>query len=204
MKAVDKVALWSLVAVALLCTACTTTPKVRVDKDATMNFSNYKSFTWFVPPTDTLKAEPQPIAAAAELKSNAKSAVDTITENRVRAVLIGVLQSKGYQLNEATPDFRVSYMLSVYERPKKSGVSLGVGAGGGSGHVSGGVGLSIPLGKRTNTMVTMTIDIIDTARNAQVWTGSYEERMPVGPLSDADANKLVTTILARFPTDASK
>jgi len=70
--------------------------------------------------------------------------------------------------------------------------------------MSGGVGVSVPVGKSTNTMGTMTIDIIDATRNAQVWTGSYEQKIPKDALTDEDAKKIVSTILARFPTDSKK
>jgi Domain of unknown function (DUF4136) len=53
-------------------------------------------------------------------------------------------------------------------------------------------------------MGTMTIDIIDAARNAQVWTGTYEQKVKDAGMSDEEANKLVTTILSRFPGDAPK
>jgi hypothetical protein len=63
--------------------------------------------------------------------------------------------------------------------------------------------VSIPIGKHTDVVGAMTIDMIDTVRNSQVWTGSYEDKVEAAGLSDANAQKLVTTILARFPPDKS-
>jgi hypothetical protein len=125
-------------------------------------------------------------------------------ENRVHNAVIAALQAQGYSLNEASPDFRVSYSLNVYEKQKDSGMRIGLGAGGGGGNMSGGVGVSIPVGATKNTMGTMTIDIVDAARNAQVWTGTYERKVESEGLSDETANKIVTTILSRFPTDSKK
>jgi hypothetical protein len=118
--------------------------------------------------------------------------------------VVAALQAKGYTLNETSPDFRVSYAFNVYEKQKDSGMRIGVGAGGGGGNMSGGVGMSIPVGKTKNTVGTMTIDIIDATRNAQVWTGTYERKVEPEGVSDENANKIVTTILERFPPDSKK
>jgi hypothetical protein len=82
-------------------------------------------------------------------------------------------------------------------------MSIGIGAGGGSGNVGGGVGLSIPVGKRTENVALMTIDIVDAKRNAQVWTGSTEERIKGDNASDEAVNAMVGKILARFPNGPS-
>lgn len=76
---------------------------------------------------------------------------------------------------------------------------IGVGAGGGSGNVGGGVGLSLPVGKRNESVAALTVDIIDATRNAQVWTASYEEKLKEKELSDAEAQKLVGAVLAKYP-----
>ncbi|HYM34126.1 MAG TPA: DUF4136 domain-containing protein [Steroidobacteraceae bacterium] len=173
----------SQVVILVLAVGCASEPKVRVDKDAHVDFASYKTFAWF---------EPQ--AAA---KDQPKT--DTLVSQRVRSTLIAALQSRGYSLTEAQPDFRVSYVLSVYERPKESGMRLGVGAGGASGNVAGGVGLSVPIGKRTEFVGAMTIDIIDGKRNSQVWTGSYQAIVKSRDISDTETDKLVSTILAKYP-----
>ncbi len=202
MKAVTKNSVFLLAAVTLLFTACSTPTKVRVDKDDAVNFANYKTFAWLAPQKESPKGEVKPLAGK-DAKPAATPEINSLTESRVRAAVIAALQAKGYTLNEAAPDFRVSYVLNVYERPKDSGMRIGLGAGGGSGRVGGGVGLSIPIGKRTNLMGAMTIDIVDAARNAQVWTGSFEDKVEEGGVGDASAQKLVAKILARFPTDTA-
>lgn len=163
----------------LVCVAsCSSGPKVRVDRDSHTDFASYKTFSWQDP--------------------SENHRTSTLVGERVKGAIVGALQSKGYKLTDS-PDFRVSYVLNVYERPKQSGVRLGVGAGGSSGNVGGGVGLSIPLGKRTEIAGTMTIDIIDAKRNAQVWTGSYDTIVSNLDITDADASNLVATILAKYP-----
>jgi hypothetical protein len=181
----------------MLLVACATPPKVRVDKDSSTNFASYKTFAW-------LGVRNSPPAATAAPGHPITPEGNSIAENRVRNAVIEVLQAKGYVLTNGNPDFRVSYALNVYEKHKDSGMRIGLGAGGGGGNMSGGVGVSVPVGKATDTMGTMTIDIIDATRNAQVWTGAYEQKIGKDALTDEDAKKIVSTILARFPTDSAK
>ncbi len=200
MKSSSRVSTLALAATMLLLAACAAPPKVRVDKDSSTNFASYKTFAWFVPqraPAETA-VSPGPAAAPAAPEMN------TLVENRVHNAIAAALQAKGYLFNETNPDFRVSYVLNVYERQKDSGMRIGVGAGGGSGNVAGGVGFTIPVGKTRNMMGTMTIDIVDSVRNAQVWTGSYEQPVEAEGISDESATTFVSTILARFPTDPPK
>ena len=123
-----------------------------------------------------------------------------MAHNRMRGAIQSNLQEKGYTIDENAPNFKVSYALSVFDRPKSSGMSIGLGAGRSTGNASGGVGVSMPLGSRTETVALLTVDIIDAGRNAQVWTGSYEKRVR-DAVTDEDAKELVTKILEKFPPD---
>lgn len=212
-------------------------PKVRIDQDKQTNFADFKSFAWLeVKPdvrsdvqSESTTAQPKPIppSNSSDLKSKSQKSsqassqaasleppsdkVSSLATRRVRSAVLASLQSKGYTLNEGHPDFRVSCVFNVFERPKESGMRIGLGAGGGSGHVGGGLGFSIPIGKRTETIGAMTLDVIDVARNAQVWTGSYESKITVGgkgddgggdrgKVGDEEIQRMVTAILAKFPT----
>jgi hypothetical protein len=154
-------------------------PAVRVDRDANTNFANYKSFGWLA--TD-------------------KAVTTSLTEERIRSAVVASLQSKGYVFDERSADFRVAFTLNTYEKPKEGGMRIGLGAGGGSGNVGGGVGVSFPIGKRHIMAGTLTLDIIDAGRNAQVWTGSYESRVEADELAESTAQKLVSTVLEKFPS----
>ena len=200
-----------LVATICLLAACASEPKVRIDKDANVNFAEYKTFAWYTPPPAPSAAAQSDAAAKSETADEsakeakpAASKVNSLTESRVHTAIADVLTAKGYVFDADSPGFRVNYLLNVSERPKDSGMRIGLGAGGGSGNVAGGVGLSIPIGKRTNTVGAMTIDIIDSQRNSQVWTGFYEAVLKEETLSDADAKRLAETILAKFPAHASQ
>jgi len=177
------VKLCSVAAASVLLAACASQPKVRVDKDANTNIAAYKTFGWF----------------AGDKKEGAQAA-DSLVSQRVRNAVVTSLQSKGYALNDTAPDVQISYALRVYERPKESGMRIGVGAGGGSGNVGGGVGMSIPVGKRNESVAAMTLDAVDPVRKAQVWTASYEMRIAGQDITDAEAQKLIDTLLEKYPS----
>jgi hypothetical protein len=170
------------VAVLVALAACESAPKVRVDKDANTNFAAYKTFGWF----------------ATEAKEGAQP-LDSLVSQRVRGAILATMQSKGYVLDEANPNFQISYVLHIHERPKDSGMRIGVGAGGGTGNAGGSVGLSIPVGKRTETVAALTLDIVDPMRKAQVWTAAYQLPLKQQDLSDEEAKKLVDTVLEKYP-----
>jgi len=179
-----KIMQWcSVVVAAVLLAACASQPKVRVDKDANTNIAAYKTFGWF-----------------GDEKKDGAQAADSLVAQRVRNAIVTSLQSKGYSLNEAAAEVRISYALRVYERPKDSGMRIGVGAGGGSGNVGGGVGMSIPVGKRNESVAAMTLDAVDAGRKAQVWTASYEMRIAGQDITDAEAQKLIDTLLEKYPS----
>ncbi len=173
------------IAAAVALAACSNPPKARVDQDSHANFSGYKTFGWLVPKQEGAKEE--------------KAKIGTLVSERVHASLTATLQSKGLTRDDSEPDVRVSYVLNVYERPKQSGMRIGLGAGGGSGNVGGGVGLSLPVGKRNESVAAMTVDVVEVARNTQVWTGSHEIVIKEKDASDTEIQKLVDTILAKYP-----
>lgn len=171
-----------LTAMALLA-ACAGAPKVKVDQDRKANFASYQTFAYVTTP----------------VAEEAKPSAMALSDQRARGTLTTVLQDKGYALDEARPDVRVSYVFNVYERPKQTGMRIGLGAGGGSGNVGGGVGVSLPIGKRNETVAAMTVNVIEAARNEQVWFGSSELVLQGNVATDADVKTLTETILAKYP-----
>jgi hypothetical protein len=178
------VARWTVSSAALFLCACSSTgPTVRVDKAPDVDVSQYQSFGWLVP---------------------VNKPPGTLTEQRVQAAISEVLRAKGYAEDTQHPDMEVTYTLKTYDRPKSSGMSVGIGAGGGSGHVGGGVGISLPIGKRRETAGTMSVDVFDAARKAQVWTGSLDTTFERPDLTPEDAKRAVGEILKKFPNRGQK
>jgi Domain of unknown function (DUF4136) len=166
-----------------LLSACASSSKVHVDQDSHVSFANYRSYAWTEPAPATGESAP----------------ALTLDAQRVRASVGAALQAKGYVPDQAHPDVRISYVLNVYERPKQSGMSIGLGAGGATGNVGGGVGVSLPLGKRVETVASLTVNVVDAARNEQVWVGASEVVLKGKDATDADVQKLSDEILAKYP-----
>jgi hypothetical protein len=180
---------------------CTTKPNVRIDQDSKVKLSEYRAFGWY---KQSVAAPPASVPSDAgkvvtPTPTPTPAPASSLTEDRAHSAVADLLQAKGYVFNAETTDFRVNVILNVIERPKESSMRLGVGAGGGSGNVSGGMGLSIPVGKSSEFAAAMTIDIIDSTRNAQVWTGSYQKVVKKADASAAEITTMAETILAKFP-----
>lgn len=165
-----------LLTMATMAGCATPAPQVRVDsiEDA---LPNCQTFAW----------NPSPGTDAA-----------SFTDQRVQGIVMQTLEAKGYTQSADKPDCRITYHLSTHENPQ-SKPRVGVGMGGGSGGVGGGVGISLPIGKKKAQSGTFTLDVIDAAKNAQVWSGSIDASFDSTELSDADARAVVEKVLAKYP-----
>ncbi len=169
----------SLMGVAMLAGCTATAPsRVRVDM-AESGLPDCKTFEW-------LPTQQQPA---------------TLTEQRVKSEVLAKLKDKGYAEAEKA-DCRVTYVLNIHERPK-SKPSVGVGAGGGSGGLGGGIGVSLPIGKRNEQAGTFTIDVVDAAKNAQVWSGSIDATFAKAELNENEAREVVAKVLDKYPNRAA-
>ena len=127
----------------------------------------------------------------------------SFTEQRVRTAALQQLQAKGYSLSTDKPDCRITYVLSTQDQPKPK-PSVGVGVGGGSGGARGGIGVSVPIGRHKEQVGTFTLDVVDVAQNAQIWSGTVDVAYQAGEVSEEDAAEAVRVILQEFPDHAAK
>jgi hypothetical protein len=177
----NRILLLCLSALLLAASGCATqSAQVRVDK-ADTDLSKCRTFDW------------RPVSSDAA----------SFTDQRVRAASLKRLEEKGYTLSTDKPDCQVTYVLSTQDRPKPK-PSVGVGAGGGSGGMRGGIGVSVPIGRHKEQVGTFTLDIVDVAQNAQIWSGSVDVAVQAREVSDEEADEAVRLILAEFPDRAAK
>jgi hypothetical protein len=169
---------WS--AVVVLGGCATQSPAVRVDQAADTDLV-CRTFDW------------RPASADAA----------SLTDQRVRAAALKKLEEKGYTLSTDKPDCQIAYVLSTQDRPKPK-PRIGVGVGGGSGGAHGGVGVSLPIGSHKQQVGTFTLDVVDVAKNAQVWSGSVDVGIEAQQISDDEADQAVRVILEKFPDRAAK
>ncbi|WP_299798524.1 DUF4136 domain-containing protein [uncultured Shewanella sp.] len=163
---------------AILLSACATTPKS--DYDINYDFNQLNSFTAFSP-------------------SQTK---DPISAERIKGAISETLMSKGFVADEADPDFRITYTFKVENKPKDSGVSIGLGTGtwGSSGGISIGTSVGVPIGSNTAKIQTIQIDVIDAQSNKLIWRGTDKFNFDAGGEDKAEETaKTVTKILALFP-----
>ena len=172
----------TLILGATLLVGCTATApsKVRVDM-AESGLPNCQSFEW-------LPTQQQPAS---------------LTDQRVKSAVMANLKDKGYTEATEKGDCRVTYVLNVHERPaNKPGV--GVGVGGGSRGMGGGIGVTLPIGKRNEQAGTFTIDIVDAAKNAQVWSGSLDATFVKAELNEDEVREVVAKVLDKYPDRVPK
>jgi hypothetical protein len=170
-----------MMGVVLLAGCSATAPsRVRVDM-AESGLPNCQSFEW-------LPTQSQPAS---------------FTEQRIRSAVMAQLKEKGYTEVTEKGDCRVTYLLDLHEVPA-SRPSVGVGGGGGSHGVGGGIGISLPIGKRNEQEGTFTIDIVDAAKNAQVWSGSVDASFMKAELNEDEAREVVAKVLEQYPNRGSK
>jgi len=160
---------------ALMCCACAS-QKSAVHVDQAEAPKACSTFAWHEPSKD-------PASLAAQ---------------RIQRAALSELQRKGYRTETAAADCKISYVYSSYELAKPK-PSVGVGAVGGSGGVGGGVGISLPLGHHPTQHATLSLDVIDPVSNSQVWSGTLEANLAKADPSEEEVQKLVQTILARYP-----
>jgi uncharacterized protein DUF4136 len=165
----------------LMLSGCATqSSAVRVDKAADTDLA-CRSFDW------------RPASADAA----------SLTDQRVRAAALKQLEEKGYTVSTEKPDCQIAYVMSTQDRPKPK-PSVGVGVGGGSGGARGGIGVSVPIGVHKQQVGTFTLDVVDVAKNAQVWSGSMDVGIQEQQISDEEADQAVRIILEKFPDRVAK
>jgi len=127
----------------------------------------------------------------------------SLTDQRVRNQVMQTLQAKGYTESADKPDCRIAYHFATSEAPT-SKPRVGVGMGGGSRGIGGGIGVSLPIGKSKRQNGTFSLDVIDAAKNAQVWSGSVDASFSSAELSDEDAKAVVEKVLKEYPDRTAK
>lgn len=180
----------ALLAVAGLLAACATGPRIRAHSAPNAQVDRYRTYGFFE------KLGTDDSSYASVLSLNLKNA--TARE----------LEARGYRPS-ATPDLLVNFNLQTREKiDGTSGPSFGIGIGRGWGHwrtgYSWGFGVS-DTHITSRTEGTLTIDVVDRARNEIVWAGSAAGTITSKVLDDPRAaiDATVPKIFAKFPGRAA-
>jgi len=168
---------------ATLTGGCTSpAPRPASMRDSQADFSTFKTFGWVAMSAD---ASGQPLS---------------ILDSNIRAAITTELKGKGYEEAAAgtTPDLLVSYETARAEKIKSSPLRIGIGVGGVGGNSGGAVGASSSGVKNVNEG-TLIVRAVDSARNAEVWTGRISRELGKGNVEPALVQSAVAELFREFP-----
>lgn len=149
-------------------------------------------------PRLSVEQAPEPIACSRFAWFMPADQPETFVDRRMRTEVMEVLAAKGYTVDDPEPDCLVAYRL-VTDTRYRPGPSVGIGMGGGSGRVGGGVGVNVPVGESSRASGRLSLDVIDAARNAQVWSGTLDKAARSAEPTAEEIRMAVAEILAAFP-----
>ncbi|NEX91883.1 DUF4136 domain-containing protein [Caulobacter sp. 17J65-9] len=166
-------------AAALTLGACATGPSIHADYDRSVDFSSFHTFSLA---SDT----PQPGAPP-------------LTWQRVSDAINRTLQARGFTRSD-TPDFAVGFTLGKRDRIETWNYGPYYA---GWGQWGGGPWGPSQTQVRTITEGTLTIDVFDAKTRRPVWSGTATQRLS-GPVSQAEIDAAVTSVLAKFPPGSTQ
>jgi hypothetical protein len=145
-------------AAAFVVTACSSGPEIRREASPAANFSSYKTFGYFP-----------------ELATD-RAGYETVFTTRLKAATRSNLETKGYVYSEQNPDLLVNFYANVEDKQEIR--SAPVSAGYYGYRSSFYYGMSTPQVETVNyKQGTLTIDLVDPAKKALVWSATAEGRV---------------------------
>ena len=176
---------WSVLALVLIA-ACATTPRVSTDMDPRADFSLYRSYAFYAP----LAME--------------ESGYSTYLTDQIRASIRREMEARGYTFDPVNPGLRVNFQGIVRERTDFYSVPRSDFGYFYNYRARSYYGFPVWYDQtqiRRYTEGTLTVDLVDAARNHLVWTGAA-----IGPVvqktaqeRSAAADRAIASIFARFP-----
>ena len=126
-----------------------------------------------------------------------------LVDKRIRTAIVDQLSAKSYVLVEsATPDFFISYQLTVEQKITSSGTSGGVSIGRSSYGRYGSVGMSSGSQVRAYDQGTLLLDFTEPLEDRLIWRGISTQTVSEHSSpskSTVIINETVEKILAQFP-----
>ncbi|MGC1632665.1 MAG: DUF4136 domain-containing protein [Gelidibacter sp.] len=156
--------------------------RVNYDYEKRTDFNTYKSYNYY---TDM---------------NTGMSELDT---NRLLEVLDAGLQSKGLYVSDS-PDFLINIKSSTFQEGGRNNV--GVGLGGGGGHVGGGISIGIPVGQaKINREIVF--EFVDENKTGLFWQAISESADQPNAKPEARGARfkaIVEKVLAGYPPASKK
>ena len=190
-NATRSVRAWLVAAIATLAlAACATGPTVRTDYDPTANFAQYRTWGWYTP-------------IAME-----QSGYSSWISERIKANVQREMEARGYRFDAKSPDLKVNFQAAVQERSSVYSMPRSDIAWAYSYRARSYVAVPVWYDEavvNNYTEGTLTIDVVDAAKNRMVWTGDAigrigSRRTPEERAVDIDQS--VAGIFAKYPYQA--
>lgn len=181
---------WLVAALALVVlAACATGPRVRTDYDPGANFAQYRTWGWY-----------SPIAME-------QSGYSSWISERIKVNVQREMEARGYRYDAKSPDLKVNFQAVVQERSDVYTMPRSDIAWLYSYRARSYVAVPVWYDEATvsrYTEGTLTVDLVDAAKNRMVWTGDaigrVVRRNPEQRAADIDAS--VAAIFAKYPYSA--
>lgn len=176
----------ALLAFAIALAACSTAPSVRTDADPSANLSSYQTFSFF------------------DRVSTDNAAYTTILTSHLKDATRRQLEQRGYRYAQSGAQLLVNFHVNVKDRTDVRSTPTG----GFYGYRAGLYGMWPGYAQDVETVHyqdgTLSIDLVDAARQQLVWQGVAEARVTkeVAANPTAAIDKTVTDVFAQFPTAA--
>ena len=184
---------------AFFLTGCVATTPVDVstDYDRNVNFGQYRTFKWF---------QDKPTAG---IDSTYK--YNTFLDQRIRNAVEAQLIQKGMSKVTGPADLLIAYDVKVITRQSaRPDYAFAPGFGYGYSYWYGyryNYGYSRfgrPMLIEEYKDGTIIIDLVDAKDNQLIWRGWGQMEVNEANISEAEVNKIVTNILAKFPPGTNK
>lgn len=180
------VRLLSTFAVLVLLAACATAPRIQAEADPGADFSRYRSYAFF-----------EPLAME-------QSGYSTYLTTRIRTAIQREMDARGYRYDEAGPDLLVNFQGFIRERTDvysvpRSNVDFYYSYWSRSY-------VAVPIWYDETrisqyTEGTLSVDLVDAARNHLVWTGAAIGRVNQRTAQErvAAAEQSIAAIFMKYP-----
>lgn len=170
----------------LLLAACATGPRITSDADPGADFSRYHSYAFY-----------EPLAME-------QSGYTTYLTNTVKSAIRREMQARGYTYDETSPDLRVNFQGFIRERTDVYSVPRS------DVHYYydywARTYVAVPFWHdetrvRDYTEGTLSVDVVDAARNHLLWTGAAVGRVTQQDAAarSAEADAAIQQIFTRYP-----
>ena len=151
--------------------------RVNYDYDKETNFSNYTTYNYYL---------------------DMDTGLSELDEKRLLNLTDITLQIKGMVYSEE-PDFLINITSESFQAPQNTSVGLGVG--GNSRNVGGGVSVGIPVGQR-KLQRQIRFEFVDAKKNELFWQADSqstikENMSPV--LREQKLAELIDKVLSKYP-----